>query len=193
MGAVKKTEKTCHYAMVMSIYGMKFSTRLREAYNTLKSLRGAEHEVRAQNATPEEDLERIQRRRMLRIVKSGVAATMVAPYLVTSLLNATEKAATRLSEKFADSAFPVDSDLKPVPQEHKPTPTGMSLREIAGKAFDVSVMVAYVAYAIRKGYLAHQDGKKIELILEEVEHRKWAGVRKPQAPSTPPARDDGPT
>lgn len=170
---------------------MKFSTRLSEAYKTLKSLRGAEDEVRAPNATPEEDLERIQRRRMLRIVKSGVAATLVAPYLVTSVLSAAEKAATRLSEKFADSAFPKDDDSKPVVQEYKTKPSGMSLREIAGKAFDVSVMVAYVAYAIRKGYLAHQDGKKIELIMDEVEHMKWVNAHRPNP--APPDKDGGPS
>ncbi len=173
---------------------MKFPNRIKEAYQTLKSLRGAEDEVRAPDATLEQDLERIQRRRMLRIVKSGVAATLVAPYLVTSILSATEKAATRLSEKFADSAFPKDDDEKVVVQDNKPQPTRMSLRQVFGKAFDVSVMVAYVAYSIRKGYLAHQDGKKIEIILEETEHMKWANAQKPsQTSSIPPNKNDGPT
>ena len=161
---------------------------MRNWFEELSDLRGAEDEKRHPNATPAEDLERVGRRRSLRLVKAWTAAIMVAPFVIPSVINTISRAAEKLSSKFSDSAsFPNNEDAKLVPQINKPEPQKSSLSERLWAVFDAVVKTSYIVYSGIKGVQAHKDKVLMEHLQDEKDAYDWrnSGKKSSEPPSGP--------
>lgn len=163
-------------------------------YLDLQDIEVAKHQ---KGDTPHEDIARVSLRRKFRLAKAAVAGTLASTFALVLGLPPAVNYVSRLADKFdtASKPLPGDEDMRPVPQLNAPAgEKGMSMRDFLGRAADWGVIVIYAAYAIRKGYQAHQDKKELEFLEEEKQVYDWmrsksskAILPPPPSPPSPPA------
>lgn len=130
---------------------------------------------RKPNDTPEENLARVGARRSIRLIKAISAGVIAAPLILVPAFDVVSTGVQKATNYMADVArkpLPGSENDRVIPQVYAPSRdnSGDSLKNLL-ETFAFVSGVAVGAYAGRKGYLVHEDRKKLDEIQGVIDRR----------------------